>query len=279
MKIKIYQINQGRDQNRVKFCGLEETEQVQGVAQIDPTLYDEVFSGEADHKDLESVYSLFNNYPLPVFHRGHCLSMSDIVEVTDAPELVGRIRFHNISGKSVEVDYTDSEQYNGAIAEAREDGLKITAVRLEGKHIPSVDPGFYFCDRFGFENVDFDASQTVKPDDLLRVVALEPGKEAYRAEVADNLRAFQQAVRGRIENAYPFEDNAVLVCNEESLINDMDANRTINGNLYFGPAFIIGDNGDGSYCSLTDEQIGQYLAECQSPELSDQDEDSGMNMV
>jgi len=278
MKIKIYQINQDRDKNRVKFCGLEDTEQYQGIAQIDPTLYDEVFSGEVDCKTLEGVYTLFNT-DHPPFHRGHSMSLSDIVEVTDAPELVGRIRFHDIAGKSVEVEYTDSEKYNGAIAEARDDGLEITAVRLEGKQIPSVNPGFYFCDCIGFESVDFDASKAVKPDNLLRVVALEPGKPAYAAEVADGLRFFQQAVRGRIENAYPFEDNAVLVCNEEGLINDMDVNRIINGTPYFGTAFIIGDKGDGSYCSLTDEQTEQYLDEFQSPELSDQDEESGMTMV
>ena len=74
MKIKVYQINQARDKNRVKFCGLKETESVQKFSQIDSSLYDEVFDGEVNCKTLESIYELFNlNHP-PT-HRGHSLSV------------------------------------------------------------------------------------------------------------------------------------------------------------------------------------------------------------
>lgn len=232
MKIKIYQINSDRDTLRVKFTGLQETQQIQRssgrTALLDPAFYDEVFDGKVGCKTLEDVYTLFNTNH-PPFFRGHSLSVSDVVEITENPD-----------------NYLH---------------------------------GFFFCDSFGFENIQFKAEQTHKPDNLLRVVALEPGKSAYEAEVADHFRAFQQAVHGHFEAAYPFEDNAVLIANEEGLIHGMEANRLIGGNLYVGPMFIIGDDGDGNFCSLTDDQAKQYLAKFNQPEFTeDEDMDSGIQM-
>lgn len=234
MRIKIYQINSDRDTLRVKLAGLQETQKIQRAnghsALLDPTLYDEVFSGEVDCKTLEDVYTLFNiNHP--PFFRGHSLSVSDVVEIT--------------------------ENHNNYLH------------------------GFFFCDSFGFEHIQFKAEQTQKPDNLLRVVALEPGKPAYEAEIDDHFRAFQQAVRGHFEVAYPFKDDAVLVVNEEGLINGMEPNCVIGGNLYVGPAFIVKNGGDGNLYSLTDEQIQKYLNAFETPEFieeSDEDMDAGIQM-
>lgn len=81
MNIKIYQINSDRDKNRVKFMGLKETVRFQNKAQINSDIYDRVFTGDVDCEDLEDVYRLFNTKGHPL-HRGHSLSVSDIV-VTD----------------------------------------------------------------------------------------------------------------------------------------------------------------------------------------------------
>lgn len=78
MQIKIYQINRARDKSRVKFCSLEDTLHHQGNAQVDASLYDEVFSGIVDCSNLEGVYNQFNTTGHPL-HRGHSLSVSDIV--------------------------------------------------------------------------------------------------------------------------------------------------------------------------------------------------------
>jgi hypothetical protein len=227
MKIKIFQISQDRDKDRVKFLSLQEMQNFQRSqgesALINPRIYDEVFSGEVDCRDLESVYTLFNTNH-PPFFRGTSLSMSDIVQTED---------------------------------------------------------GFHYCDRFGFENIRFDPSQTHKPDNLLRVVGIEPGKPACEAEIADSLRAFQQAVGGNMEVFCPFEDNAVIVCNEEGKIDGLPPNRTVHGEPMVGNLVIVGDNGEGEFCSLTDEQTQKYLAAFQLPELSgdeSEDMDSGMKM-
>jgi len=225
MKIKVYQINADRDKNRVKFEGLENTEQYQGFSQIDSSIYDEVYDGEVDCKGLESVYTLLNT-DHPPFYRGHSLSVSDIVQTED---------------------------------------------------------GHYFCDSTGFERVDYNPDLPHKPDDLLRVVAVEPGKSAYEAEIADTLRAFQQAVQGNIEVFCPFdEDNAVIVCNEEGKILDMPPNHVVNGELLVGNIVIAGDDGNGNFCSLTDDQTQTYLEKFSQPEFVKQDEsgdmDSGIQM-
>lgn len=212
MKIRIFQINTDRDTLGVKFSGLQETQNIQRSnersTRIDPTLYDEVYSGEVDCKSLEDVFSLFNvNHP--PFFRGHSLSVSDIVEIT--------------------------ENKNNYLR------------------------GAFFCDNIGFESIEFDSSKAVKPDNLLRVVALEPGKLPYETEVVDSFRAFQQAVCGYFEVAYPFEDDAVIIVNEEGYLIEMEPTCVINGNLYVGPAFIVRNGGDGNFYSLTDSQVQKYL--------------------
>lgn len=46
MKIKIYQINRNRDLHNVKFKNYEGRQKYQGMADIDSSIYDEVFMGD-----------------------------------------------------------------------------------------------------------------------------------------------------------------------------------------------------------------------------------------
>lgn len=81
MKLKIYQINQERDENGIKFMGAGGPAWHGGSFGVDSSIYDEVFSGEVDCKDLEEVFTKFNAEGHPL-HRGHSLSVSDVL-VTD----------------------------------------------------------------------------------------------------------------------------------------------------------------------------------------------------
>ena len=56
------------------------------------------------------------------------------------------------------------------------------------------DNGAFFCDSIGFQPIAFDESQTQKPDNLMRVVYVEPHKAPYIADVAHTLEAEQKAV-------------------------------------------------------------------------------------
>lgn len=126
MRVQIYQINHNRDVNNKKFLSLKD-----GQA-ADPSTYDEVFNAEIDEFDLEDIYRRFNTDGHPL-HRGHSLSVSDVVVMNNKA---------------------------------------------------------YICQSVGFREIPFDVSLTQKPDNLMRVVYVEPNKPAYVAEVEHRLGAY-----------------------------------------------------------------------------------------
>ena len=225
MKIKIFQIDHEKDKNGVKFMHSDRLEKLQGTTNIDAGLYKEVFSGEVDAADLEDVYSMFNCEGHPL-HRGHSMSISDVVKTED---------------------------------------------------------GAYFCDLYGFKKIDFDESKTTKPDNLLKVVYVEPNKPAYAAEVEHTLEGEQRAVKGMIECIYCHDDNTCVVANEEAKLIGMEGNRRFGDgkSIIAGPFFVVGLEGDG-FRSLTEEEQAKYLQEYAEPEQISQEEveaDTGMTFI
>lgn len=131
-------------------------------------------------------------------------------------------------------------------------------VEVCDKQSGNVDPGFYFCDTIGFKNLaEFDSSKT-EPMRGKKMVVIEPHKPAYEALIEDNLEALQRAVQGYIEITYPFDDNAMVIGNEEAKLIGMEGNRRVNGSVYAGPLLIAADDGEGGTTDLTDEQVRQY---------------------
>lgn len=87
MKINIYQINQDRDTQRLKFMGLDAVRKVLRSAEPDCAAYDKVYSGNVKCRNLEDVFILFQS-GRPEDFRGHSLSVSDVVEVEDAASII-----------------------------------------------------------------------------------------------------------------------------------------------------------------------------------------------
>ena len=225
MRIKIFQIDHEKDKNGVKFMHTDRLEKLQGTTNIDASLYKEVFNGEVDAADLEDVYSMFNCEGHPL-HRGHSMSISDVVKTED---------------------------------------------------------GAYFCDIVGFKKIDFDESKTTKPDNLLKVVYVEPNKPAYAAEVEHTLEGEQRAVKGMIECIYCHDDNTCVVANEEAKLIGMEGNRRFGDgkSIIAGPFFVVGLEGDG-FRSLTEEEQAKYLEKYAEPEQISQEEveaDTGMTFI
>lgn len=214
MKIKIYQINRERDRNTVKFLHYEHLDNFQETKDINASIYDEVFSGDVDCGNLEDVYRQFNTDGHPL-HRGHSLSVSDIV-VTDS--------------------------------------------------------GAYYCDTVGFQKVDFDESLTQKPENLLKIVYVEPHRPPFEAEVGDDIRSLQRAVGGLIE-LVGNGDGTMLVCNDEGKLMGMEGNRRIRdgSTIIAGPFFIVGDDGE-NFRSLTESEAAEYMDRFAQPEDISQDE-------
>ena len=212
MKIKVYQIDVTVDKNRVKFESYEDLERYQGNKNVNPELYECVFTGDVDANDLEGVFTIFNTTSHPLY-RGHSMAMSDIVVNAD---------------------------------------------------------GAFYCDAVGFKKVDFDENRTIRKNNLLKTVYVEPGKPAYETEVEDTLEAKQRAVGGNIE-VVSVGEKELLICNEEGKLNGMKGNRRIGGDVIAGPFFILSENGE-KFRSLTEEETKKYMEEFAEPEEISQEE-------
>lgn len=257
MKIKVYQLDNKLDRNRVKFMNYDFTMKHGG---IDPSAYKTVFDGDVECKGLEEIFRKFN-YDRPPTLFGHSLSVSDVVEVLgDVKEQYGRIDvlYKDKNGVGQVGDTIIFDNAKDFYREIDEYGLgSISATRLDDQHIPMVELGTYFCSDTFLKLDDFDSS-LCQPLTGHRMLVVEPHKLPYDATVPDELAALQQAVFGNIECVYPFEDNAFLFCNDEAKINGMEGNRKIGGDIIAGTFLIAGDDGFGGTIDLTDEQIAKY---------------------
>lgn len=95
MKIKIYQINPDRDKNTVKFLHYAHLDSFQETKDIHAFIYDEVFSGDVDCESLEDIYRKFNTEGHPL-HRGHSLSVSDVVVTKDGAYYCDSVGFQKV---------------------------------------------------------------------------------------------------------------------------------------------------------------------------------------
>ena len=106
---------------------------------------------------------------------------------------------------------------------------------------------------------------------MIRVVLLEPQKEARIADIGSSLQSMQSVVGGLIEAVYPFEEQVCIVCNEEGKLQGLPLNRALRDSddhiydIIAGTAFLC-DCSEEDFGSLTDEQAAKYLSLFKSPE-------------
>ena len=89
----------------------------------------------------------------------------------------------------------------------------------------------------------------------MRILKVEPGQAPYEKEMEDTLAAIQQEVQGLFQPVYV-----------EGKLNGMAPNRWLEEDIICGPFFLVGDDHEGGFCSLTDDQIQKYTAQFQEPE-------------
>lgn len=143
---------------------------------------------------------------------------------------------------------------------------------LSVSDIVATEDGAYYCDSVGFKKVDFDESLTQKPDNLMRIVYVEPHRTPYISEIEHTLDAEQKAVGGLIEPIYN-DDGTCFVGNEESKLIGMDGNRYLNDghSIIAGPFFVCGTTED-DFRGLTDEEVVKYMTRFAEPEDISQDD-------
>ena len=118
----------------------------------------------------------------------------------------------------------------------------------------------------------------------MRVLVMEPGKEAVDKEIDSSLKSMQEVVGGYIEAIYPFRDPVALVCNEEGKLDHLPLNRVLYDedsgqalDVIAGTFFICGAPPDAEdFTSLTDEQVQKYQEQFHSPEMIAPTEDGVM---
>lgn len=110
MQLKIYQINLDRDTSGFAFKDLEYLQKHQDTNEINIQIYDKVYEGFVKCKSLEDVYHKFNA-DHPAEYRGRSLSVSDIIEITEAPEINPGFYFCDSVGfEKVEFEPTDMKK-------------------------------------------------------------------------------------------------------------------------------------------------------------------------
>ena len=167
MNIRIYQVNTGRDEKHVAFQGFDTLEQLQGVRDINSSIYDCVFSGDVSCDDFEGVYQMFNTNH-PGNYKGRSLSVSDIVEVIEAKGIKPAFYFCDSIG----------------FKEVGFDPEKAKPLKREGINVLMVEPGKKAYEKeIGtsleemYAALDCECIQTFYPyEDLVVIVCDDEGK-------------------------------------------------------------------------------------------------------
>lgn len=146
-------------------------------------------------------------------------------------------------------------------------------IPLSESDIVVIDGNAYLRRSDDFIQTSFDASATQKPDNLMRIVYVEPNKPAYETEILHTLEAEQKAVGGGlIQVLYWNDDNTAIVANDESKLNGMPGNRRFGDgtSIIAGPFFVCGLTED-DFRSLTDEEVMKYMNKFAVPDEISQD--------
>lgn len=137
-------------------------------------------------------------------------------------------------------------------------------------HSPSVEPGFYFCESFGYKKIDFEPEKTRDMTHAIHVLLMEPGKVAKPALVNNTLEDMQELVGGHIE-VLSLPGGGQLVCNEDGKFLTLPQNRALKDeagkvvDVLVGTCFICGAKGD-EFISLTPDQMKQFKKEFLYPQ-------------
>ena len=173
---------------------------------------------------------------------------------------------------SAELDTTNLEEIHRMMK--FEGHPLMRAANLTVSDVVVVNGRAHICQPRGFEEIDFDVSKTQKPDNLMRVVYVEPNKPAYVADVEHTLEAEQKAVGGGlIQTLYFEDDNTTIITNDESKLMGMPGNRRFGdgSTIVAGPFFVVGIAGD-DFRSLTDEEVEKYMDRFAVPDQISQEE-------
>lgn len=92
----------------------------------------------------------------------------------------------------------------------------------------------------------------------MRVIKVEPGEMLKIIDVPNELEALQKEVDGYIE-CVSFDEDAMIICNEEGAINGMEFNICYKEHVIFGPVLVAGVDGE-EFCDIPEEAEVAFIA-------------------
>ena len=111
------------------------------------------------------------------------------------------------------------------------------------------------------------------PADKIHAIYVQPGEPAREILMEDTLEEIQKLVGGFLEEYYPFDDDAVILCNEEGKLLGLEPNRSFRGedgkvlDVVCGSFLIVRAEPESErYSDLTPAQIRKYLTQFRIPE-------------
>ncbi|HHU84356.1 MAG TPA: DUF3846 domain-containing protein [Clostridiales bacterium] len=139
---------------------------------------------------------------------------------------------------------------------------------IEIKNTDKIEPGFYYCNKYGFKKVAF--TYIAPNEKTMKVVILEPGKAARTTEISTAPEGINNIIKEGYQLSQVLDDDVVLIYNAEGHIRHLPFNRfffTKNGKLVAivaGTALICGITNNG-FGSLSDEEVKYYLSKFKHP--------------
>ena len=101
----------------------------------------------------------------------------------------------------------------------------------------------------------------------MKIVLVEPEKEARITEIKGELHEMQEIVGGLIQVLYPWMDDWVaLICNDEGKIMGLPLNRVLKDYDVIAGTFFVCGLSEDNFGSLTDQQAQKYRTMFQYPE-------------
>lgn len=137
---------------------------------------------------------------------------------------------------------------------------------LSVSDIVQTPDGYFYCDSAGFVKTEFDHSLAQKPDNLMRIVYVEPHRKPFVSEIEPTLKAEQKAVCGLIDIVYN-DDGTCIVCNDEAKLIGMEGNRYLDDGhtIIAGPLFVCG-TAENDFRGLADQEVERYMDRFAQPE-------------
>lgn len=290
MKIRIYQINDDRDTFLVKFRGYEITEQVKSEAKTFNVSY------EKDGISQSFLVNTLSEELAKIFFEDRFpdAKLYGIKEAKTEDFKPGKPVFGSLEGPVIDSSIYD-KLYDGEVEcktveeiytkfnidhpeDFKGHSLSVSDV-VEIYESEDAESGFYFCDRVGFEEIDFNpelcqvSERFNYPPEKISVIHLQADKLAKVVEVEDDYKAMQKLVGGYMQTISLADDGVLLVCNDEGKINGSPLNRAIYDEtekemveIIAGDCFICGTKGE-NFCSLSPEMTEKYMEKFKYPDI------------